>query len=434
MRPVKKSKKEFPKTITEAGVSAKIYRREKVKNGRSYTEYVLTYSEAGKRAMRYFADADEATTEARLAVAKIASGQAAALHLTGTEREEYLLARGETKRLGMPLLSSVREYAAALDKLAGKAGLLEAVDYFVNHFDANLPERTVEEAIAEMLTAKERDGASELYLRDLRIRLATFSGAFGKSQIRFVRHAQLNTWLRGLDLAPRTRNNFKNCVGSLFSFAKAAGYLPRDRSTEAEGLVKAKVKDGEIEIFTPAEIRRILNRMTPELLPFVAIGAFAGVRSEEIMRLDWKDIDFEQRHVLVGADKAKTASRRLVPITDNLFAWLAPYQNATGPVCRWKKTQVMAQKLAEANRKTNDGSGAVEKGVEWKKNGLRHSFASYRLAATQNAPQVALECGNSARMLFAHYRALATSVQAAEWFGIMPGPSSANVIQLVQSA
>jgi hypothetical protein len=54
------------------------------------------------------------------------------------------------------------------------------------------------------------------------------------------------------------------------------------------------------------------------------------------------------------------------------------------------------------------------------KNGLRHSFCSYRLAQTNNAAQVALEAGNSPTMIFRHYRELVTPAQAEAWFSIRP--------------
>ena len=57
---------------------------------------------------------------------------------------------------------------------------------------------------------------------------------------------------------------------------------------------------------------------------------------------------------------------------------------------------------------------------EWKRNGLRHSFISYRVAETQNVAQVALEAGNSPQMIFKHYRELVTPKAAAGWFGIRP--------------
>ena len=58
--------------------------------------------------------------------------------------------------------------------------------------------------------------------------------------------------------------------------------------------------------------------------------------------------------------------------------------------------------------------------VAWVKNGLRHSFCSYRLAQTSDAAKVALEAGNSPTMIFRHYRELVTPDQAQEWFSIRP--------------
>ena len=41
-------------------------------------------------------------------------------------------------------------------------------------------------------------------------------------------------------------------------------------------------------------------------------------------------------------------------------------------------------------------------GFVWKHNALRHSFISYRVAQTQNVAQVALEAGNSPRVVFSN--------------------------------
>ena len=60
------------------------------------------------------------------------------------------------------------------------------------------------------------------------------------------------------------------------------------------------------------------------------------------------------------------------------------------------------------------------KAAAWKKNALRHSFISYRVADIQNVNQVALEAGNSAAILFKHYRELVRAEEAKKWFGIEP--------------
>ena len=59
-------------------------------------------------------------------------------------------------------------------------------------------------------------------------------------------------------------------------------------------------------------------------------------------------------------------------------------------------------------------------GIEWPPNVLRHSFISYRIAIVQSADQVALEAGNSASIIFKHYRELTTPEVAGRWFSILP--------------
>lgn len=60
------------------------------------------------------------------------------------------------------------------------------------------------------------------------------------------------------------------------------------------------------------------------------------------------------------------------------------------------------------------------KGAVWKKNGLRHSYISYRVADIQNVNQTALESGNSPAIIFRHYRELVRPADAKKWFGIEP--------------
>lgn len=69
----------------------------------------------------------------------------------------------------------------------------------------------------------------------------------------------------------------------------------------------------------------------------------------------------------------------------------------------------------------------------WKANGLRHSFISYRLADIQDMNRVALEAGNSPKMIFQHYRELCTPAEAQTWFALAPD-EAANVIPMGATA
>jgi len=149
----------------------------------------------------------------------------------------------------------------------------------------------------------------------------------------------------------------------------------------------------------------------------LTIGAFAGLRDAEIKRLDWSEVDLARGHIEVKAAKAKSARRRIIPIQPNLAAWLLPYSGMTGPVVpvgyRGKLERV--RKAAEITR--------------WPNNGLRHSFASYRLAAIHDAPRVASELGHtSPQMLYSTCRELVLPEEAERYWKIAPAADAANVV------
>jgi hypothetical protein len=109
----------------------------------------------------------------------------------------------------------------------------------------------------------------------------------------------------------------------------------------------------------------------------------------------------------------------VVPIADNLAAWLAPYAAQRGKV--WPGTH---DEFYDAQQTT--GSAA---GVAWKPNALRHSYASYRFAVTGDAGRVAGELGNSAAVVHRHYRELVKPAAAERWFAITPATAT-NVVTL----
>ena len=62
----------------------------------------------------------------------------------------------------------------------------------------------------------------------------------------------------------------------------------------------------------------------------------------------------------------------------------------------------------------------------WKRNALRHSYISYRVAEKQDVAKVSLEAGNSPQMIFQHYRELVQPKEAKTWFAIGPSRSSTS--------
>jgi len=267
--------------------------------------------------------------------------------------------------------------------------------------------KEVAEIVVELLLAKEADGLSKRYIETLRSHLHRFARAI-RTEIGSIKASQIEQWLRNQNIGPRARNNMRGSIVTLFHFARKHGYLPKGETTEADEVAQAKDRGGKIGVLKPEQLGRVLEKAPRRIRLFLVLGAFTGMRSSEILRLEWGEVNFERRFITVAADKAKTATRRLVPILPNLMLWLAPYQAATG--------------LLFKTRRDADRAIAFAKGcqVNWPNNAMRHSYATYRLAATADAARVALEMGNSPQKLMRNYRELADEKDAAAWLLISP--------------
>ena len=412
----------WPLIIQVGSVRLPIYRnryKKKVGNlSRTYERYTLAYyeidGECRTRRLKSFNSVQDARFEAQRVAAVIANGEADVLKLKSADRAIYLHALGELKPLGIPLHVAISEYVAAR-KHAG-AGLITAAKEYAQRHGSVTVRKPVAEVVHKLLETKAQDGMSLRYLQSLRSHLNRFADHFGMN-ISTITAAQIEDWLRSLKRGPRTRNNIRLSIVTMFNFARARGYLPKSIVTEAEHVAKAKDRGGDIEIFKPKELADLLNAADEEGKLYFALGAFTGLRAAELIRLEWQDVNFARGHVQVAKHKAKTATRRLVPIQPNLAMWLAPYLSKN-------------EGLVFASEHAGDRAIAQAKaaGVDWPNNVLRHSYASYRLAQCQDAARVALEMGNSPKMLFANYRALVDDKDAADWFNIIPCETAAKKI------
>jgi integrase len=335
-------------------------------------------------------------------------------------RQLTLRERGGREAMGIPLheLSTIVQERSKLAKY-GKT-LADAAKHYLDYLErikrCNV---TVAKLAEEVLEAKRRDGHAPMYIADLRKRLARFCRDFGDRQIAAITVEELDNWLRALDCAPKSRANFRANVGVLFSYAERRGMID---SNPVLRTAQPKLVDKPPEIFSVDELAALLNvaetRM-PEVLPMLAIGAFAGVREAEIKRLNWSEVDQRRGHIEIKSSKAKSARRRIVEMQSNLRDWLRPYAEMTSAV-----VPVNARKKLDAIRKD---AGLTR----WPKNGLRHSFASYRLAATHDAPRVASELGHtSPQMLYSTYRELVLPEEAERYWKIVPAGAADNVIPL----
>lgn len=347
--------------------------------------------------------------------------------ITATEVSTF---REAERRLGdtAPIHVAAGEYASAVRRLGDAATLNQAVEFFLNNSLRSELQRSVSEVVEEFVAMKQSDGLSERYVEDVTWRLRRFARDF-KVNIEHVTTRDLDAWLRKLTTGLVTRDNFRKHIVTLFNFARRQGYLPRDRETEARWLEKPKIRSKPIEIFSPQELSELLGAAEGQVKLAIVIGAFTGIRSAEMLRLKWENFNWAEEVIDIGVDQTKTASRRLAPILPALVEWIKPHAKPYGPVLDYSLPVCLAEAFATTAMKATKARGENLPPLKWKQNGLRHSYASYRLAITNDAAQVSLEMGNSPQKLFKNYRKVVTRSQAVAWFNVMPGVAS-NIVPI----
>jgi integrase len=392
----------FPQRIKRGSFVVTIYRTP----SKGYVSFTVAHYDAkGRFCRRTFSDYQQAYDAAEKTAEDFAGGSSTEHVLSGQELLIYRRATDALKDVGVPLdvaaIQFARSMADGISSITnGTAASSES---------AALPPVQavlVAQVVDELLASKKAKGRSHLYLTDLRVRLTRFAKADNRP-LSEITSDDIDKFLESLGISARSQNNFRATIGTLFHFGQAKGYVARDHPGVSH-VDKASHTAQEVQVFTADELKRLLRAVRNGLVPAIVIGAFAGVRSEELKRLTWEDIQLKEGHIEIKSAKSKTKVRRLIPIQNNLKAWLRPYVQEAGPVVPFSNLALQFAKLAR------------RAGVKWKKNGLRHSFISYRTASTNNIPMVSLEAGNSPAVIARSYLKCVSPADARKWFRILP--------------
>jgi len=310
---------------------------------------------------------------------------------------------------GLPPLDE--DQTRALRRLLDADPRLAMVDEFVLWHGRRKPRKATHEAVAEFLAVKAANaGRSKYNVANLKRYLADLPTC----DLAEITPANLPA----LTGAPRTRRNRLSAWITFFRWCQRMEYLPHGEPTAPERLEKPIVPASIPTTYSRDELDILLANVTPEYLPWLALAAWAGIRTEEICpdhksgkdALRWEDFAWERDIIIIRPEVAKTGRRRVVPILPALRAALLPIagKGRVGPFLP-PHTPPKGGKLAETTR-----LGAFLVGG-WKRNALRHSFISYR-AAEIGLAQCAMEAGNSEGEARKSYNDAKGKDEAALWF------------------
>ena len=364
--------------------------------------YRAWWLENGKRPEMQSANLDKLKAKVR----KVAQRLSKAVEEIDTLSEEESAILAEIRRRGITL--------SDLDRIKG------------------LPDPiTLEEAIDEFLEAVAADVSdSERNERTLRGHCRAFQKAIGRKKlIGQILPKQIDKWIRSGSVSGKTQHNRRRSIITLFRWCRKKDMLDSERLTAAEKTDTPKLKKaGRVAIWTPTELRKMLENCRADYLPWLVISCFAGVRTNElnpVIRrgigkdpLRWEDIklDWDTPHIEVRPETSKTGDRRLIPISPTLLAWLKPLHKGEGRITPAKAPSKRHHNIPSITEELAQAAGVKE----WKANANRHSFGSYRTALTKNLGEVALEMGNSPATIKQHYLEAVQVCEAEEFFALTP--------------
>ena len=374
--------------------------------------YTLSWTTPEGRKRVNFAVESDALNEARLKADQINAGRIDGANMTLADREELAAARKITGNI--PLISALKEWVKVRDLTDNNA--IAAAEAWSRRNSTRFNEIKVCHAIDKMIAAKEKSGAQGE--RTYRAKLNPLIAAFPDRMLHSITTAEFTAYLEGF-VDRTTRNDIRKRTVTLCRWAQKNNHLPRGIAPEIELTERSKEKPPEIGIIDPSTFKSCLNyirQFHKEHLAALVLAGFCGIRIDEIhgkqsdmsKRQVWEDINLNAKTVSVTAVKTNTAAWRTIPLCDAAIEWLKLCDVCSGPVC---SEGAMRKVRSILKRNVYD----------LPENCFRHSFITYRVAATNgNKPQVATEAGNGVKEIDRHYRRPKSNAEGMEWFEVIP--------------
>jgi site-specific recombinase XerD len=291
------------------------------------------------------------------------------------------------------------------------------------------------------LTAKEVKGTR--HVETLRETLNKLEVRFGETAVSQIDVEQLEEWLKGLTgfdkqrkkiaLAIKTRNKHRGNASQIFRFAVRRRYIATNPISEIAKFRSPATEEDYNKvrkfILTAEKTEKLFRAAAPEIIPFLALHFFAGIRRATLEKLDWSEVHFAEKRVIVPGYKAKNDVRYPVNFSDNLTEWLRPYVRESGSLLA--PSRATNRKGAVKGTPTDVGTrnqileAARKAGIVLRSNAGRKTFISMHVAFHKNEAMTALEANTSVEKIRENYLDVGvTPEDAAKFWEIRPPTSS----------
>lgn len=393
---------------------AKVYPYKYKKRGFTYHCFIVRgWKVGGKWQRKQFKNEKDAEAEALRVNSELLAGSKAE-----TVMRETTLSKAE-----------LRQAENALAVLGGVYSLEEAAKFFILHHRP--PEFTIslEDGIKEYIDIKEFEGVREPTRKTTQNILKAFAKSCGNPEVHTVTANAVGKYLRSLKskdgetkAKKKTWNNHRNELASFFGWAEAtdistnrpwtfnnpvSGFDTHSvkRVAEERPAIVTTAPDKLVELFS-----YLMTYKNGKLVKWFALAYFTGIRPStnngELVKLATKEkdlINLETNVITIPASVSKVKDERTINISPNLRKWLKAYEGYP---------------ISPPNLK-NDYRH-VRQLFNLQSDEPRHSFITYHVALHRSVGDVALQAGNSERIIKKHYLNHRSLGDGEKFFSVVP--------------
>lgn len=166
-----------------------------------------------------------------------------------------------------------------------------------------------------------------------------------------------------------------------------------------DGVPRPDAAESEIEPLQWCDIKKLMHTARQEqfaaCMPAVGIMLWAGVRPAELERMEWSDIDWQEKIINLRPRHTKTGGCRHITMHPVLIAWLKKVKDL-----HEKSGRICPPNWAHKWKALRHAAGIIK----WQQDVLRHTFASYHLKHWHDLNKLQEEMGHrSSRLLRTRY-------------------------------
>jgi integrase len=274
---------------------------------------------------------------------------------------------------------------------------------------------TIGQAIERFMTSRRETNCRRRYVEKFGMFLNRFAKGREELPIGKLDFAMAQDFLTGGNkdgaFAPVTRNTY-------LKFLQVFLHWCADHELIVKNPIAKNLKASKVDFVTPAILTsdqvakalRWAQQSAPELLAYISIAIFTGVRPEELDRMTWDMVGLENGLLRLPPEILKDRRPRQCHLQPIALEWitLAKSIGSTLPLNGRRRMRKMGELRELLGFK------------KWPHDIFRHTAGSHLTALLKSADAVSLELGNSPEILLRHYRALVRPEEDAEFWHLTP--------------